>query len=64
MDCSKADNGNWRTAYRALERLYASGRARAIGVSNFNRQQLEDLFEFASVRLFLAPIAIVLVFST
>ena len=49
MDCSQADSGNWRTAYRALERLYASGRARAIGVSNFNARLLQELLEFAVV---------------
>lgn len=36
-------------AYRALEKLYASGRIRAIGVSNFSPAQLTDLSIFNKV---------------
>ena len=49
MDCSERDRGTWRTAWRALERAYAEGRARAIGVSNFDASLLAELLEFASV---------------
>ena len=36
-------------AYRALEKLLADGRVRAIGVSNFMRDHLESLFKETSV---------------
>lgn len=36
-------------AYRALEKLYADGKARAIGVSNFMPEHLSGLLESASV---------------
>lgn len=37
----------YKETYRALERLYAEGRVRAIGVCNFSVRQLEDLMESA-----------------
>ncbi len=39
----------YRDTYRAMERLYAEGTARAIGVCNFNIHQLEDLMEHAEI---------------
>lgn len=36
-------------AYRALETLYADGKARSIGVSNFTRAHLDRLLEVATV---------------
>lgn len=36
--------------WRALEKLYADGRVRAIGVSNFDVQQLQRLFDETDVR--------------
>jgi diketogulonate reductase-like aldo/keto reductase len=36
-------------SWRALERIFGEGRARAIGVSNFLRDHLEELLEKASV---------------
>jgi 2,5-diketo-D-gluconate reductase A len=37
-------------SWRAFEKLYADGRARAIGVSNFGVRQLQRLFDETSVR--------------
>src|SRR5699024_5102679 len=42
--------GKYTDAWRALEKLYKDGRVRAIGVSNFHRQHLEEIFSVASVR--------------
>ncbi len=42
-------NGKFRDTWRALETLYAEGRARAIGVSNFLVHHLEELRVGASV---------------
>ena len=39
----------YKETYRALERLYAEGRAKAVGVCNFNIHQLEDLMESAQI---------------
>ena len=43
------DRGLFLDTYRALEKLYSEGRIRAIGVSNFNREHLEELLDAASV---------------
>ncbi len=39
----------WKEAWKGLERIYKSGRARAIGVSNFDRGHLEEMEKFARV---------------
>lgn len=39
----------YKETYRALERLYSEGRVKAIGVCNFNIQQLEDLMECSEI---------------
>ena len=39
----------YRDTYRAMEHLYSSGKVKAIGVCNFNIEQLEDLMEHSSV---------------
>lgn len=39
----------YRETYRAMERIYKSGRAKAIGVCNFNIQQLEDLIAHSDI---------------
>lgn len=36
--------GNYYAAWRAVERLYKEGRIRAIGVTNFSSERLQDLF--------------------
>jgi diketogulonate reductase-like aldo/keto reductase len=41
--------GKYKETWRALEKLYADGRVKAIGVSNFLQHQLEDLFQSANV---------------
>jgi methylglyoxal/glyoxal reductase len=42
--------GKYKEAWRALEALYKEGRVRAIGVSNFQVHQLEDLMKDAEVK--------------
>ncbi|GAF04116.1 aldo/keto reductase, partial [Saccharicrinis fermentans] len=41
--------GKYNETWRALENLYAEGRVRAIGVSNFLQHQLEDLISNANI---------------
>ncbi|CAI6086634.1 aldo/keto reductase [Cohnella sp. JJ-181] len=41
--------GKYKVAWRALEKLYAEGRVKAIGVSNFHVHHLEDLLQEATV---------------
>lgn len=36
--------GNYYAAWRALERLHKEGRIRAIGVTSFSNERLQDLF--------------------
>lgn len=36
--------GNYYAAWRAMERLYEEGRVRAIGVTSFSNERLQDLF--------------------
>jgi len=43
------ERGLFAETWKALEALYADGRVRAIGVSNFNREHLEQLLDGASV---------------
>lgn len=42
--------GKYKEAWRALETLYKQGRVRAIGVSNFQIQHLEDLMKDAEIK--------------
>jgi diketogulonate reductase-like aldo/keto reductase len=46
-DCKNKRGGNWKQAWKDLETLYQQGKTKAIGVSNFNIDQLEQLWEFA-----------------
>ncbi len=41
--------GKYKHTWRALEKLYKDGRVRAIGVSNFLQQHLEDLLEESEI---------------
>ena len=41
--------GNYYSAYRAMEKLYKEGKARAIGVSNFNPDRFIDLIKFNEI---------------
>lgn len=49
--CRGKVGGDWKAAYRALERLYDEGAIRALGVSNFNLKQLQTLYEMAPTKL-------------
>ena len=42
--------GNYYAAWRAMERLYKEGRIRAIGVTSFSDERLQDLFLHHEVR--------------
>ncbi|WP_019241250.1 MULTISPECIES: aldo/keto reductase [Bacillus] len=41
--------GKYKETWKALEKLYRDGKARAIGVSNFHIHHLEDLLETAEI---------------
>ena len=49
MDCPPNPSGTWQQSWRALEKAYAEGIVRAIGVSNFDERLMEELVEFGSV---------------
>ena len=40
----------WKDSWRAMEKAYAEGTVLSIGVSNFGRELLQEIWEFASVR--------------
>ena len=42
--------GNYVAGYRLMERAYKEGRVRAIGLSNFDRAQIEEIFSLCEVR--------------
>ncbi len=42
--------GRYTEAWKAMEKLYADGRVKAIGVSNFHRQHLEEVFSMCRVK--------------
>lgn len=46
----KTASGTWRDSWRAMETLYERGEARAIGVSNFDANELKELLGMARVR--------------
>lgn len=43
------DRESMRVAWKDMETLYAEGKIRALGISNFNLRDVQDLLEFASV---------------
>jgi diketogulonate reductase-like aldo/keto reductase len=47
--CEGNPEGTWQDSWRALEALHADGKARAIGVSNFDEADLTTLARFATV---------------
>lgn len=53
--CSREESEySWHDAWRNLEDIHRSGQVRAIGVSNFEPWELEELLSFATV-----PVSIV-----
>ncbi|MHC5374914.1 aldo/keto reductase [Enterococcus sp. LJL120] len=50
--------GKYKDSWRAMEEIYASGKAKAIGVSNFHQHHLEDLLADAKVKPVLDQIEI------
>ena len=42
--------GNYAAGYRLMEKAYKEGKVRAIGLSNFNRAQLEEILSLCEVR--------------
>ena len=42
--------GDYITGYQQMEKAYKEGKVRAIGLSNFNRQQMEEIFAMCEVR--------------
>ncbi|MCH4009095.1 aldo/keto reductase [Companilactobacillus sp.] len=43
-------DGKYMDTWRALETIYREGKARAIGVSNFNISRLKDILKMASIK--------------
>ena len=44
------DSTHYKETWRALEALVAKGLVRALGLSNFNSRQIDDVLSVASVR--------------
>ena len=42
--------GNWRQGYRNMEKAYKEGKVKALGVSNFPEEWLEELIETAEIK--------------
>ena len=42
--------GNYIAGYRQMEKAYKEGKVRAIGLSNFNKAQIEDILSICEVR--------------
>ena len=42
--------GNYAAGYRLMEKAYREGKVRAIGLSNFNKAQIEEIFSICEVR--------------
>lgn len=42
--------GNWKAGWRQLEKGVKEGKIKSIGVSNFNKEQMEELLAFAEIR--------------
>lgn len=42
--------GNYLAGYRQMEAAYKAGKVRAIGLSNFNKEQMQEIFDECEVR--------------
>ena len=42
--------GNYTAGYRQMEAAYKAGKVRAIGLSNFNKEQMEEILSICEVR--------------
>ena len=42
--------GNYVAGYRLMEKAYQEGKVRAIGLSNFNQKQIEEILSFCEVK--------------
>lgn len=45
-------SGNWKKAYRTIEKAYGEGKVKAIGISNFERnpRTLQEVLDFAEIK--------------
>lgn len=43
-------SGDYVAGYRLLEKAYKEGKARAIGLSNFTREQIEEIFSICEIK--------------
>jgi len=48
--CSLGQEGNWEDSWKVMEKYYKRGKIRALGVSNFNQEQLQRLLKIASIK--------------
>lgn len=42
--------GNWQNGWKLLEKAYKEGKIKAIGISNFSKDQIEELLSFAEIK--------------
>lgn len=42
--------GNWKAGWKQLEKAVSEGKVRSIGISNFNREMIDELLGFCTVR--------------
>ena len=42
--------GNYVSGYRQMEKAYKEGKVRAIGLSNFNKEQIEEILSICEVK--------------
>lgn len=43
-------NGSYVETYKAMEKLVQKGLVKSIGISNFNKKQVEDIINVATVK--------------
>lgn len=42
--------GDWKSAWRMLEKVYGDGKVRSIGISNFDGERLAAIYDFAKIK--------------